>query len=159
MAIEIFRPLTIWGRNQSQDFSKQVNGPANYSIVPTSLANDVKRILDPHGPFWNQILFAVCIISTLLDPLFFYITVVNDKTKCVGFDEKLAISAAVFRTVIDFYHIIYSTFKPSIVLFIYGRNTPHRIGRTNARNYFSRSSFFKELLSCFPIPQETMADS
>jgi cyclic nucleotide gated channel len=40
-----------------------------------------KKILDPLGPFlqrWNKIFVLTCVIAISLDPLFFYIPVVDD---------------------------------------------------------------------------------
>lgn len=112
-----------------------------YNIMSTSLDNHINRIVDPRGPFWNWLWLAVRIISTSLDPLFFYIFVVNDHKKCVDLDIKLAIIAISLRTIFDFFNIIYSS------------STPHKHSRANAKKCFYLNSFLKDLLSCLPIPQ------
>lgn len=116
------------------------------NIVPTSLVNRINRIVDPRGPFWNWIWLVVRIISTSLDPLFFYIFMVNDHKKCVDLDKKLAIIAMSLRTFFDFFNMIYSS------------STQHKNSRADARKYITLNSFRKDLLSCLPIPQVIKED-
>ncbi|KAH9677275.1 cyclic nucleotide-gated ion channel 1 [Citrus sinensis] len=142
MRTQTFRPFRR-GTNLDSGFLQRGQRLASngYNIVSTSLDNHINRIVDPRGPFWNWIWLAVRIISTSLDPLFFYIFVVNDHKKCVDLDIKLAIIAISLRTIFDFFNIIYSS------------STPHKHSRANAKKCFYLNSFLKDLLSCLPIPQ------
>ncbi|KAH9646524.1 Cyclic nucleotide-gated ion channel 1 [Citrus sinensis] len=142
MRTQTFRPFRR-GTNLDSGFLQRGQRLASngYNIMSTSLDNHINRIVDPRGPFWNWIWLAVRIISTSLDPLFFYIFVVNDHKKCVDLDIKLAIIAISLRTIFDFFNIIYSS------------STPHKHSRANAKKCFYLNSFLKDLLSCLPIPQ------
>ncbi|KAK6142697.1 hypothetical protein DH2020_023045 [Rehmannia glutinosa] len=60
-----------------------------------------KTILDPQEPFlerWNKIFVLSCVIAVSLDPLFFYIPVVDGKNLCLSLDENLEIIACVLRS-------------------------------------------------------------
>lgn len=51
-----------------------------------------KTIIDPHGKFlqrWNVIFVLSCVIAILLDPLFFYLPVINGDKKCIELDKRL----------------------------------------------------------------------
>lgn len=148
MATQTFRPFRR-GTNLDSGFLQRGQRllSSGYNVMPTSLVNHINRIVDPRGPFWNWIWLTVRIISTSLDPLFFYIFVVNDHKKCVDLDIKLAIIAISLRTIFDFFNIMYSS------------STQHKNSRANARKYFSLNSFLKDLLSCLPIPQVIKGDS
>ncbi|XP_019191092.1 PREDICTED: cyclic nucleotide-gated ion channel 1-like [Ipomoea nil] len=65
---------------------------------------------DPQGPFlqrWNKRFFIACILAATVDPLFFYIPVVDDQKKCVGLDRTLEITACILRSVFDFFYIFH----------------------------------------------------
>ncbi|KAM1054814.1 hypothetical protein ACFX2I_002117 [Malus domestica] len=71
-------------------------------------------ILDPQGPFlqkWNKIFVLACIIAVSLDPLFFYIPVIDDKKKCLGLDRKMEITASVLRSFADIFYIVHIIFQ------------------------------------------------
>lgn len=57
---------------------------------------NVKKILDSQGPFGIWTCLAFIVIAITLDPLFFYIPVVNDDRKCLRLDKKLGITATIF---------------------------------------------------------------
>ncbi|KAJ0034133.1 hypothetical protein Pint_25244 [Pistacia integerrima] len=62
--------------------------------------------IDPQGPLGLWIFLILCVIGISLDPLFFYIPVINDDQKCLKFDKKLGTTAIILRSVFDFFHII-----------------------------------------------------
>ncbi|MCD7470489.1 hypothetical protein HAX54_010399, partial [Datura stramonium] len=58
-----------------------------------------KKILDPQGSFlqfWNKIFVLACVISVAIDPLFFYISVIDNKRKCLDLDHALKIPISIF---------------------------------------------------------------
>lgn len=68
-----------------------------------------RRIPDPfEDETWSSfrwlILFLLSLLAGMLDPLFFYIPVMDDKDMCVRPDKKLGIIAIVFRTCADVVH-------------------------------------------------------
>ncbi|GFY97446.1 cyclic nucleotide-gated channel 13 [Actinidia rufa] len=53
---------------------------------PTQELGSGKKILDPQAPFlqgWNKIFVITCVIAVSLDPLFFYVPVINGVRKCL----------------------------------------------------------------------------
>ncbi|RXI08292.1 hypothetical protein DVH24_022436 [Malus domestica] len=81
------------------------------SVVGNSFGSG---ILDPQGPFlqkWNKIFVLACIIAVSLDPLFFYIPVIDDKKKCLGLDRKMEITASVLRSFADIFYIVHIIFQ------------------------------------------------
>ena len=66
-----------------------------------------KTILDPRKAFlkrWNVGFVLSCVIAISLDPLFFYLPVINEEKKCIRLDKKLWITAIVLQS---FFNIIY----------------------------------------------------
>uniref|UniRef100_A0A5B6YPF2 Putative cyclic nucleotide-gated ion channel 1 n=1 Tax=Davidia involucrata TaxID=16924 RepID=A0A5B6YPF2_DAVIN len=119
-----------------------------------------KKILDPQGPFlqrWNKIFVLSCVIAISLDPLFFYIPVINDDKKCLELDQKLEITASVLRSFTDIFYIIHIIFQfrtgfiaPSSRVF--GRGVLVEDAWAIARRYLS-SYFLIDILAVLPLPQ------
>lgn len=118
------------------------------------------KILDPQGPFllkWNKIFVLSCIIAVSLDPLFFYIPVIDNTRKCLDSDTKLQIVACVLRSLIDLFYILHIIFQ-----FRTGFITPYSrvFGRGEliedlpsiAERYLC-SYFVIDVLAVLPIPQ------
>ena len=59
----------------------------------------------PH--LWNKILLVSCVIALSVDPLFFYIPVINDAKRCLMLEKKLRIVVLVLRTVTDVIYVVY----------------------------------------------------
>ena len=118
------------------------------------------KVLDPQGPLlqkWNKFFVIACVMAISVDPLFFYIPVINDKEKCLTLDEKLKITACVLRTFFDLFYILRIIFQfrtgfiaPSSHVFGRGELTDD----TSAivKRYLS-SNFIIDILSIIPLPQ------
>lgn len=119
-----------------------------------------KKILDPQGPFlqkWNKIFVLSCIIAVSLDPLFFYIPVIDKLKKCLSLDESLQITASVLRSFTDIFYILHIIFQfrtgfiaPSSRVF--GRGVLVEDSWAIARRYLS-SYFLIDILAVLPLPQ------
>ncbi|KAF7816713.1 cyclic nucleotide-gated ion channel 1-like [Senna tora] len=119
-----------------------------------------KKILDPQGSFlqkWNKIFVLSCIIAVSLDPLFFYVPVLDDQKKCLSLDRKMEITATVLRSFSDIFYIIHIIFQfrtgfiaPSSRVF--GRGVLVKDGWAIARRYLS-SYFWIDILAVLPLPQ------
>ena len=73
-----------------------------------------KKVLDPQGSFlqrWNKIFVLSCIIAVSIDPLFFYVPVINDDKKSLALDEKMETAASVLRSFTDIFYIIHIIFQ------------------------------------------------
>jgi cyclic nucleotide gated channel len=93
-----------------------------------------------------------------MDPLFFYLPIINADKKCVGEDEKLKIVAITLRSVTDFIYLL------NIILqFIcpYIDEASRKLGRTEvvtdlrqiAKRYFFSRYFVIDVLAIIPLPQ------
>ncbi|GLU24388.1 hypothetical protein SLE2022_403280 [Rubroshorea leprosula] len=123
-----------------------------------------KKVLDPQGPFlqkWNKIFVLSCIIAVSLDPLFFYVPVINrnndGNNNCLGLDHKMEITANVLRSFTDIFYILHIIFQfrtgfiaPSSRVF--GRGVLVEDGWEIAKRYLS-SCFLIDILAVLPLPQ------
>lgn len=119
-----------------------------------------KRILDPQGPFlqwWNKIFVLSCVIALSIDPLFFYMPVIDGKKKCLGLDKTLEITACVLRSFIDAFYILRIIFQfrtgfiaPSSRVF--GRGELVDDPKAIAKRYLM-SYFIVDILAILPLPQ------
>lgn len=139
---------------------KTFSGTYRRDDQPTKELGSRVKILDPQGKFlqrWNKIFVLTCVIAVAVDPLFFYIPVIDFKKKCLSLDNKLDIIACVLRTFVDIFYILHIIFQfrtgfiaPSSRVFGRGEliDDPHAI----AKKYLS-SYFVIDVLSILPLPQ------
>ncbi|KAJ6748824.1 CYCLIC NUCLEOTIDE-GATED ION CHANNEL-LIKE PROTEIN [Salix purpurea] len=119
-----------------------------------------KKILDPQGPFlqkWNKIFVLSCLIAVSLDPLFFYVPVIDDGKKCLSVDSKMEITASVLRSFTDIFYMLHIIFHfrtgfiaPSSLEF--ERGVLVEDTWAIAKRYLS-SYFLIDILSVLPLPQ------
>uniref|UniRef100_A0A1J3FLG3 Putative cyclic nucleotide-gated ion channel 10 n=1 Tax=Noccaea caerulescens TaxID=107243 RepID=A0A1J3FLG3_NOCCA len=119
-----------------------------------------KNIINPQGLFlqnWNKIFLFACVVALAIDPLFFYIPIVDGVRHCLTLDSKLEIAASLFRTLIDAFYIVHIVFQfrtayiaPSSRVF--GRGELVDDAKSIALKYIS-SYFIIDLLSILPLPQ------
>ncbi|KAK7385019.1 hypothetical protein VNO78_30726 [Psophocarpus tetragonolobus] len=131
-----------------------------YSSLLSRSFSSRKKILDPQGPFlqkWNKIFVLLCVIAVSLDPLFFYVPVIDDARKCLSLDTNMEITATVLRSFSDALYIIHMIFQfrtgfiaPSSRVF--GRGVLVEDSWAIARRYLS-SYFLVDILAVLPLPQ------
>ncbi|CAL9093961.1 unnamed protein product [Musa acuminata var. zebrina] len=119
-----------------------------------------KKVLDPQGPFlqrWNKIFVISCIVAVSVDPLFFYIPVIDGDNNCLYLDKKLEIAASVLRFFTDIFYLVHIVFQfrtgfiaPSSRVF--GRGVLVKDLSAIAKRYLS-SYFLIDILAVFPLPQ------
>ncbi|XAR53965.1 hypothetical protein NMG60_11028920 [Bertholletia excelsa] len=117
-------------------------------------------ILDPQGQFlekWNKIFVGMCVIAVTLDPLFFYIPVIDSKNNCLSLDKGLGITACVLRSFIDLFYILHIIFQFRTAFVappsrIFGRGELIEAPCAIAKRYLS-SYFVVDVLSILPLPQ------
>ncbi|XP_023729115.1 cyclic nucleotide-gated ion channel 1 [Lactuca sativa] len=118
------------------------------------------KFFDPEGRFilqWNKTFLLCSVIALSLDPLFFYIPIIDGTKRCLDVDHKLEIIVCVLRSFADMlfvFHIIIQ-FRTAYVPrhnHILGkrivRDEPHYV----ATRYFS-SYFIIDVLAALPLPQ------
>lgn len=119
-----------------------------------------RKVLDPQGPFlqkWNKIFVLSCVLAVSLDPLFFYVPIINDSKKCLDVDHRMEITACVLRFFTDVFYILHIIFQfntgfiaPSSRVF--GRGVLVEDTWAIAKRYLA-SYFFVDILAVLPLPQ------
>jgi hypothetical protein len=119
-----------------------------------------RTILDPKGRLlrrWNMMFAVSCVIAVSIDPLFFYLPIVNRDYKCVSLDKRLKIVAITLRSVTDLIYVL------NIILhFIcpYIDEASRKLGRIMvvtdpqqiAKHYFFSRLFVIDILAILPLP-------
>ncbi|KAK9103862.1 hypothetical protein Sjap_021116 [Stephania japonica] len=148
-----------WGSGATARVRRSLNlGSLNQSEGTGSKSG--KTILDPQGSFlqrWNKIFVISCVIAVSLDPLFFYIPVIDSEKNCLSLDKKLEITACVLRFFTDVFYILHIIFQfrtgyiaPSSRVF--GRGVLVGDLRLIAKRYMA-SYFLIDILAVLPLPQ------
>ncbi|KAK9147285.1 hypothetical protein Scep_006042 [Stephania cephalantha] len=148
-----------WGSGATARVRRSLNlGYLNRSEETGSKSG--KKILDPQGSFlqrWNKIFVISCVIAVSLDPLFFYIPVIDSEKNCLSLDKKLEITACVLRFFTDVFYILHIIFQfrtgyiaPSSRVF--GRGDLVEDLVLIAKRYLA-SYFLIDILAVLPLPQ------
>ncbi|KAG2679298.1 hypothetical protein I3760_11G045500 [Carya illinoinensis] len=118
--------------------------------------------IDPQGRFirtWDLIFLLSCLIAVSVDPLFFYLPVINEDRKCLTLDNRLKITATCLRSVLDFISL-----GDIILQFICpftDEDASDQHGQTNlvkdawpiAKRYLFSQYFLIDILAILPAPQ------
>ncbi|KAK3026457.1 hypothetical protein RJ639_041867, partial [Escallonia herrerae] len=147
------------GSDRIRGLRRSVKSFSLNSVLTEGLGSR-RKILDPQGAFlqkWNKIFVLSCMIAISLDPLFFYIPVIDDDNKCLKLDSKLETTASVLRSFTDIFYVIHIIFQfrtgfiaPSSRVF--GRGVLVEDAWAIARRYLS-SYFIIDILAVLPLPQ------
>ncbi|CAH1434420.1 unnamed protein product [Lactuca virosa] len=118
------------------------------------------KFFDPEGRFilqWNKTFLLCSVIALSLDPLFFYIPIIDGTKKCLDVDHKLEIIVCVLRSFADMlfvFHIIIQ-FRTAYVPrynHILGKRVfidePHYVAKRYLTSYF-----IIDVLAALPLPQ------
>ncbi|XP_074563991.1 cyclic nucleotide-gated ion channel 1-like [Curcuma longa] len=118
------------------------------------------KVLDPQGPFlqrWNKIFVISCILAVSVDPLFFYIPVIDGDNNCLYLQNNLEIAASILRFFTDIFYAVHIIFQfrtgfvaPSSRVF--GRGVLIEDLSAIASRYLS-SYFIIDILAVLPLPQ------
>lgn len=130
------------------------------AVFPEDLKVSEKKIFDPQDKFllsWNKLFVISCILSVSVDPLFFYLPVINDQLHCLGIDRKLATTVTTLRTIIDAFYLIHMAlqFRTAYIApssRVFGRGELVIDSAQIAKRYLRRY-FIIDFLSVLPIPQ------
>ncbi|XP_038880911.1 protein CNGC15b-like [Benincasa hispida] len=117
-------------------------------------------VLDPRLPIlnkWNRVFLVACLVSLFVDPVFFFLPVVNAEEGCVEMSGALGVSLTVIRSMADVFYIthILVRFRTAYIApssRIFGRGElvihPSKI----AANYLI-FEFWLHLAASLPLPQ------
>lgn len=109
-----FNPLRsfVSGLRKSSGRLKSFRQPNPSGAPKTAFAEDLKsfkkNIFDPQQKFllrMNRFFFLSCIFAVAVDPLFFFLPIIENSS-CIGIDKKLAVTSTVVRTIIDSVYLI-----------------------------------------------------
>lgn len=129
-------------------------------VFSEDLKSSEKVIFDPQDKFlqkWNKIFVLTCIAAISVDPLFFYLPVIDKKSECLDIDHNLAIIATVLRTITDIFYLMHMglQFRTAFIApssRVFGRGElvidPIQI----AKRYLSKY-FIIDFLAVLPLPQ------
>ncbi|KAF5200639.1 Cyclic nucleotide-gated ion channel [Thalictrum thalictroides] len=156
---ERFRKYFQWGTGGFNSITRSFNFHS-FSDAHVTDTKSGKKILDPQGSFlqrWNKIFALSCVIAVYLDPLFFYIPVVDRKKNCLYLDEKLQITACVLRSFTDIFYILHIIFQFRTAFIapssrVFGRGVLVEDLGAIAKRYLS-SYFLIDVLAVLPLPQ------
>ncbi|KAG7558040.1 Ion transport domain [Arabidopsis suecica] len=147
-------------KNVRRGFEKGSDKIRTFKKRDSSTTTDKKNIINPQGSFlqnWNKIFLFASVIALAIDPLFFYIPIVDGDRHCLNLHHNLEIAASVLRTFIDAFYIIHIVFQfrtayisPSSRVF--GRGELVDDPKAIAIKYLS-SYFIIDVLSILPLPQ------
>ncbi|XP_015892210.3 probable cyclic nucleotide-gated ion channel 5 [Ziziphus jujuba] len=130
------------------------------AVFPEDLKVSEKKIFDPQDKFlqlWNKLFVVSCILAVSVDPLFFYLPVINSSSNCLGIDRKLAITATTLRTIVDAFYLIHIAlqFRTAYIApssRVFGRGELVIDPAQIAKRYL-RWHFIIDFLSVLPLPQ------
>lgn len=116
--------------------------------------------LDPSGDLitrWNHIFLITCLLALFLDPLYFYLPIVQAGTACMSIDIGFGILVTFFRTLADLSFLIHILlkFKTAFVSKssrVFGRGELVMDRREIAIRYL-KSEFIIDLAATLPLPQ------
>ncbi|XP_060175255.1 protein CNGC15c-like isoform X2 [Lycium barbarum] len=120
-----------------------------------------RKILDPRGPIihrWNKIFLVSCLISLFVDPLLFYLPVVQDDI-CIDIGVNLEIALTFIRSIADIFYMIqiFVRFRTAYVApssRVFGRGELVLDTSKIAKRYF-RKEFLIDVIAALPLPQAT----
>lgn len=130
------------------------------AVFPEDLKASEKKIFDPQDKFlllWNKLTVVSCIMAVFVDPLFYYLLVIDQDSYCMGIDRKLGITVTTLRTIIDAFYLIHMALQfrtayiaPSSRVFGRGELVidPAKIARRYMRQFF-----VVDFLAILPLPQ------
>ncbi|XP_042969422.1 cyclic nucleotide-gated ion channel 1-like [Carya illinoinensis] len=115
-----------------------------------------RKNLNSNGKFlkiWNAILLASCVYAIAVDPLFFFVLVINEDKKCLQFHNKIYFIAIALRSVADLISLANIIFE---IRTSYLDKKKAELGEIemvgNAKRYL-RTYFLVDVLAILPLPQ------
>ncbi|KAK9668252.1 hypothetical protein RND81_13G044900 [Saponaria officinalis] len=147
------------GSEGLKTFGKSLKSGVSRAVFPEDLKVSDRKVFDPQDRsllLWNRLFVISCIIAVSIDPLFFYLPMV-EKDNCLGLDYGLAATTTTLRTMVDAFYLIHVAFQfrtayiaPSSRVF--GRGELVIDTAQIAKRYLQRY-FIIDFLAVLPLPQ------
>ncbi|KAJ1433586.1 Ion transport domain [Sesbania bispinosa] len=155
-----FKRGMIKGSEGLKSIGRSLGLGVSRAVFPEDLKVSEKKIFDPQDKFlllWNKLFVISCILAVSVDPLFFYLPVINDQLHCLSIDRKLATIVTTVRTVVDAFYLIHMAlqFRTAYIApssRVFGRGELVIDSAQIAKRYLRRY-FIIDFLSVLPIPQ------
>ncbi|RWR88819.1 putative cyclic nucleotide-gated ion channel 5 [Cinnamomum micranthum f. kanehirae] len=130
------------------------------AVFPEDLKVSEKKIFDPQDKILltlNKLFIISCILAVSVDPLLFYLPVVDLDSNCIDIDKNLAITSTTVRTVIDVFYVIHMflQFRTAYIApssRVFGRGELVIDSAQIAKRYLRRY-FIIDFLAVLPLPQ------
>ncbi|KNA23297.1 hypothetical protein SOVF_026090 [Spinacia oleracea] len=152
--------IGMMGPQGLKTFGKSLKSGVTRAVFPEDLKVSDKKVFDPQDKsllLWNRLFVISCIVAVSIDPLFFYLPIVEQQKNCLGMDYGLAVTTTTLRTMIDAFYLIHMAFQfrtayiaPSSRVF--GRGELVIDTREIAKRYLKRY-FIIDFLAVLPLPQ------
>ncbi|XP_050260529.1 cyclic nucleotide-gated ion channel 1-like isoform X2 [Quercus robur] len=126
-------------RNNNQDHERQITENGRADALNQGITT-----------FICSAYVLVCVFSVLLDPLFFYLPLINESKKCIGIDKKLRTTALVLRSVTDYFHLMHIFFR---IRTRYKKEEPPKNCKEAWRRFWPYFLFLIDILVILPVPQ------
>nr|XP_010923827.1 probable cyclic nucleotide-gated ion channel 5 [Elaeis guineensis]XP_029120894.1 probable cyclic nucleotide-gated ion channel 5 [Elaeis guineensis] len=148
------------GSERLKSIGQSLGFGVSKAVFPEDLRVYEKKIYDPQDKFllrMNRLFVISCILAVAVDPLFFYLPIVDQEKNCIGIDRKLAITTTTVRTLVDAFYLLrmFLQFRTAYIApssRVFGRGElvidPGQIAQRYLRRYFTI-----DFLSVLPIPQ------
>lgn len=152
------------GMRKGSEGLKSIGRSLGFGISRAVFSEDLKgsnkKIFDPQDKFlllMNRFFVLSCILAVSVDPLFFYLPVIEGSLSCLGIDRRLAVIATTLRMIVDAFYLIHMALQfrtayiaPSSRVFGRGELVidPARIAKRYLRSYF-----IIDFVSVLPLPQ------
>ncbi|XP_054805698.1 probable cyclic nucleotide-gated ion channel 5 isoform X1 [Prosopis cineraria] len=155
-----FRRGMIKGSEGLKSIGRSLGFRVSKAVFPEDLEISDKKIFDPQDKFLlllNKFFVVSCILAVSVDPLFFYLPVIDDPSNCLGIDRKLAIIVTTLRTTVDVFYLIHMAlqFRTAYIApssRVFGRGELVIDSTQIAKRYLLRY-FIVDFLSVLPLPQ------
>ncbi|KAF5729384.1 cyclic nucleotide-gated ion channel 1-like [Tripterygium wilfordii] len=137
------------GRVRSASFN--VSQETSEEELSEEETSEEETYVKPVAILSKKIFIVLLVIEvSLLDPLFFYVPVINDQRKCVHIDQKLGTAVSVLRSLIDFFYAIYIIAQVHKYYFVDHSTTDKDEDQYTKLGIFL---FLTDFLAVLPLPQ------
>ena len=155
-----FKRGMINGSEGLKSIGRSLGFGVSKAVFPEDLKVSEKKIFDPQDKFLlllKKFFVVSCILAVSVDPLFFYLPVINDDFKCLSIDRKMAIIVTTLRTAVDVFYLLHMAlqFRTAYIApssRVFGRGELVIDSAQIAKRYLRRY-FIVDFLSVLPLPQ------
>lgn len=155
-----FRRGMLKGSERLKSLGRTLHFGVSKAVFPEDLKVSKKKIFDPQDSFllkMNRLFVFSCILALFVDPLFFYLPLVDEESTCLSIYRKLAVTSTTLRTLLDIFYLgrIYLQFHTAYIApssRVFGRGELVIDPAMIAMRYLRRF-FIVDFLAVLPLPQ------